>query len=755
MTVELLEVLNQHAALLIASLTIAVTICVCVVAVQWRKARQADSALVLEAAMLSKEGPINESEKALLAKAIAPSGLLEQFAAVSDQGKFILLGMVGVSAFASMVVSIGTLNHKGIIVGHVAELKHVDKRVTASHSTVSMGTDGPTEADGLKPRSTAAIAAAQPTVHPLELDVRKATSRGVAAAQPFVQPPELDVLEPGAVANFLLERTRPSSGDCEWWEQPRGKADVAALAAELGGWSLGLEQAAAYIVARRMTPADYLKRWKDQQLAVQEWHRHHDTEYPCSVAVTLQTTLDHLGPREIELLNLLAWFAPEPVPQNVLTASSLCFLRLSSEGNAKAENAVADWTDDEVCRTLARLAEFSVIRQDPQAGTIAVHRVVQEILRDRQAEPQLWLTGALGLLDMARPAENSDDVRTWPVWEPLRPHVVFATAEADRLDIAIPTSSLLGELATLLGAKALHKEAKMLQRRALAIDELHYGPESTEVATRLNNLAQTLQVTNRLAEAEPLIRRALAIDKQALGKDHPSVARDLNTLALLLHAMHRLPEAEPLIRRALAIDEGFFGAEHPKVARDLSTLALLLQATNRQAEAETLMRRALAIDEQFHGAEHPTVASRLNDLAFLLLDMNRLVEAEPLIRRAVAIDEQSLGTNHPNLASRLNNLAMLLQAINRQAEAEPLLRRALGIWEWSLGADHPKVAIGLNNLAMLLQSKNRLTEAETLMRRALAIWEQSFGAEHPKVAIALNNLRSCSRPRTIWRRPSR
>ena len=44
------------------------------------------------------------------------------------------------------------------------------------------------------------------------------------------------------------------------------------------------------------------------------------------------------------------------------------------------------------------------------------------------------------------------------------------------------------------------------------------------VAIDLNNLAQLLQATNRLAEAEPLMRRALAIDEAAYGPDHPDVA---------------------------------------------------------------------------------------------------------------------------------------------------------------------------------------------------------------------------------------
>ena len=104
------------------------------------------------------------------------------------------------------------------------------------------------------------------------------------------------------------------------------------------------------------------------------------------------------------------------------------------------------------------------------------------------------------------------------------------------------------------------------------------------------------------------MRRALAIDEKSYGPEHPDVARDLNNLAQLLQATNRLAEAEPLMRRALAIDEKSYGPEHPKVATDLNNLAQLLQATNRLAEAEPLMRRTVLIFVKFTrntGHRHP------------------------------------------------------------------------------------------------------------------------------------------------------
>ncbi|MBE9571895.1 MAG: tetratricopeptide repeat protein, partial [Proteobacteria bacterium] len=124
--------------------------------------------------------------------------------------------------------------------------------------------------------------------------------------------------------------------------------------------------------------------------------------------------------------------------------------------------------------------------------------------------------------------------------------------------------------------------------------------------------------------AEPLIRRALTIDEQSYGENHPNVATDLNNLAQLLQATNRLAEAEPLIRRALTIDKQSYGENHPTVAIRLNNLATLLYATNRLAEAEPLSRRMVEILLQFTsetGHPHPHLQDAVNNYAALLQTM--------------------------------------------------------------------------------------------------------------------------------------
>jgi hypothetical protein len=128
-----------------------------------------------------------------------------------------------------------------------------------------------------------------------------------------VEPLALDVLASEDAAQFLLERSgrgrRELASDAE---------DAAALAKELDGLALALEQAGAYVAQQRTSLGDYLTQWRAHVPAVQAWYDNRLMQYPRSLAVTWQTTIDRLGAGEVALLRLLAWLAPDPVPLFVL-----------------------------------------------------------------------------------------------------------------------------------------------------------------------------------------------------------------------------------------------------------------------------------------------------------------------------------------------------------------------------------------------------------------------------------------------------
>jgi tetratricopeptide (TPR) repeat protein len=538
-----------------------------------------------------------------------------------------------------------------------------------------------------------------------------------------VQLQEVEVLTPEDATAFLLERTAGRRR-----EAAEDASEARSIAVDdLGGLALALEQAGAYICQRRLSLSAYRSQWQSNRQVVLAWNDPRLMQYDRSLATTWLTSYQQVSEAARTLLRRLAWLSPEPIPESLL--------EVSVPGDPEA--AGDGW------EALNQLEGFSLVNRSAEAPIFSVHRLVQEVGRlwqqqpnepePNEVEPALrWLNSAF--------VGNPQDVRSWGVLDPLAPHAKAVAAFADEAEIREPTGRLFRQIGELFYTKATYRDVEPLFKRVLAIDEANYGSMHPNVAEDLNNLAVLLWATNRLAEAVPLICRALQIDEASFGLDHPAVATDLNNLAQLLKATNRLKEAEPLLRRALQIDEGSYGSAHPVVARDLTNLAQLLQTTNRLKEAEPLMRRALQINEASYGLDHPAVATDLTNLAQLLQTTNRLKEAEPLMRRALQINEASYGCNHPDVATTLNCLANFLLESNRLAEAEPLIRRALVITEASFGSDHPKVATGLDNLATLLYATNRLAGAEPILWRTLAIAEASYGLNHPNVACRLNNL---------------
>ena len=464
--------------------------------------------------------------------------------------------------------------------------------------------------------------------------------------------------------------------------------------------------------------------------------------YSRSVAITWQTTVDRLSSGAFALLRILTWVAAEPVPQFVFESETAESVWEKAARFLKEEQA-PEHGDGDLLTALSDLASYSMVQWDAESQNVLVHRVVQDILRGSVDEEskEFWVTRCLALLNAAVPGDAAD-VRNWPRWDSLLPHVSIAIKHADEAGAPKPTTVLMGELAQLLKAKGRHDEAEPLMRRALELDEESYGPDHTKVAVRLNHLATLLQETNRSMQAEPLMRRALEIAEANYGPADPNIVSSLVSLGLVLQITNRLDEAEELCRRALEINESSYGPEHPEVASSLSNLAFLLRAKGRFVEAEELWRRALEIAESSFGPDHPVVARQLGNLANLLKYLNSFTEAEALMRRALEIVESSYGPDHPKVAIHLNHLAFLLQDTDRLTEVEPLMRRAIGIEEGSLGPDHPDVAPNLNNLALFLQSTNRLTEAEPPMRRQLYILfkaSRRTGVEHRFLRTALGN----------------
>jgi len=98
-------------------------------------------------------------------------------------------------------------------------------------------------------------------------------------------------------------------------------------------------------------------------------------------------------------------------------------------------------------------------------------------------------------------------------------------------------------------------EAEPLLRQAIAIYELHYGPDHLRATEAMLALGNLLQVTRDAAEIEDLKRRVVAVRERELEPDDTDLARAINALGAQLNFMGKTDEAEQVLQRALAIYE--------------------------------------------------------------------------------------------------------------------------------------------------------------------------------------------------------
>jgi tetratricopeptide (TPR) repeat protein len=443
---------------------------------------------------------------------------------------------------------------------------------------------------------------------------------------------EIAEMEPEEGALFLLRRTKILAEDAPLdAASETERAETIAIVQELDGLPLALDQAGAYIEETGCGLSDYLALYRARGAELRRRRGEMATDHPDPVATTWDISfkkIEEASPAAAELLRFCAFLHPDAIPEQLITA-----------GAAELGPVLGPVASDsfELNAAIGETLKYSLLRRNPEAKTLDIHRLVQAVLKDGMYEgtQRQWAERTVRAVNHAFP---DGEFSTWPLCERLLPQAQFC-------------------------AELINK----------------WGLEFTEAALLLNQVGLYLHDRARYAEVKPLYQRALAIREKALGPDHPDVAQSLNNLAALYDAQGQYARAEPLYQRALAIVEKALGPDHPHVATSLNNLAFLYKVQGQYARAEPLYQRALGIREQALGPDHPDVAQSLNNLAELYRVQGQYAQAEPLYQRALAIFEKALGPEHPHLATGLENYAVLLRAIGRQEEAATMEARAQAI----------------------------------------------------------------------------
>lgn len=179
-------------------------------------------------------------------------------------------------------------------------------------------------------------------------------------------------------------------------------------------------------------------------------------------------------------------------------------------------------------------------------------------------------------VEAMRPLLAAREMRT-KLTSPLDPGLLplLDTLSEASLAIGGPSGALQGHL------------NEEFYRQALAIREVLYGANSSELTSTVEGLANLYAAEGLMAAAEPLYLRLLALWENAAGKDHPMVAVTLDKLVVFYVKKGEPDKAREALARSVAIRARF-------LAVGLSIQAADAIAEKHPEQARALYNRALA-----------------------------------------------------------------------------------------------------------------------------------------------------------------
>ena len=196
------------------------------------------------------------------------------------------------------------------------------------------------------------------------------------------------------------------------------------LAAELGDLPLAAAQAAGYLEQTDLPAADYLRRFRTRRATLLA--RGDVVGYAGRIDTAWALSLERLrgeDPAAVQLLELAAFLAPEPIPLS-LFSDHADLLDEPLRATAADPDALAD--------TVGALVGYSLARRHPDG--FQVHRLVQAVIRhqlppDRQ---QATAEQVVALLAAASPGDPEDPA-SWAAYAQLAPHVLATAPLGDSL----------------------------------------------------------------------------------------------------------------------------------------------------------------------------------------------------------------------------------------------------------------------------------------------------------------------------------
>ncbi|CAN5463565.1 hypothetical protein BH11CYA1_BH11CYA1_00890 [soil metagenome] len=279
-------------------------------------------------------------------------------------------------------------------------------------------------------------------------------------------------------------------------------------------------------------------------------------------------------------------------------------------------------------------------------------------------------------------------------------------------------SETRGNLALVEHKSGNDLEAEKLYKQV--IESKRQAKSSTTLAITLTNLANLYAEMKRLDEAKTLYLEALEIDKKAFGPDHTETAQDLFNIAAMYYQHNYNKPAIEYFKQALVVYNKLDDA--PGRIKTYHYLGLCFAEENLHAEAIEAYKNALHIHTKLKGDRHPDTFVHQLNLARSLDHTGNIEEAEKLYKDAVGAATENHRSAKIKLIECTLEYTHFLKRHNRSIEAEQMLKELLPTYETLSASDRRLLYELPRAYSDLLKELKQDSAADAMARKHLHVF---------------------------------
>ncbi|MFC4058400.1 FxSxx-COOH system tetratricopeptide repeat protein [Planomonospora corallina] len=553
--------------------------------------------------------------------------------------------------------------------------------------------------------------------------------------------------------------------------------DALQVAAALGHLPIAVEQAAAWLAETGMPAATFVEQLESETARVLSMGQPRD--YPHPVAVTWSLSLAQLrerSPASVRLLELCAFFAPEPISMSLLYGDEMIRALLPYDDTLREKLVMG--------RVIQEVGRFALAKVDQGNNTIQVHRLVQLVIRDQMTdeEQETACHEVHRILVGARPRQGEvDDPENWSrydlIWQHLQPSRAVECTEEE-------TRQLLTDRVRYLWKRGDFDSALDLGDRLADYWERTFGTEDRQRLHLLFNVANVKRYQGKYHEARELDEWVHAMQRRVIGDRHPHTLMTAGGLASDLRGLGEYDRSLEMDRETFQRWKDLYGEDYPRTLAAANNLALSYRLVGDSHNARELDQDTLRRRERVLGPTHPYTLYSATQLARDLRETGAYRESVGILRSTLQQYRETLGESFVDTLRAAKSLAVSLRKAGEQLEAWQLAKeteerynsrypgtpetlaatlelaccesalgekeaardRAAGIvriYRDSLGPDHPSTLIARNNLAIYLRGTGEVDRALPQAEEVLDGLRASLGPAHPFTLSAAVNLANC------------